>query len=702
MKNFLRILYIIIFMFAAIFVCFHPAKTETNLLRAVFTDNSADETLVKLSGRYSSRVNVLVESDSPEKSSEIAAEFLSKVDENDFSFEDFDSDTILELYKKYYKNLLSQKTAQNLHNGNYDETAAEALDRLYDPFAMMILPLNKDPYLLFEDFVKSLGNAGMDTGIFNDKYYNILSFEVNRDAALSPKLLNKNIKKLVRLQSKLSKDNTKIYLTGTPIHSYYASSKSIIEINIICILSLLFIVGLCRFYFRNVKLLVPIAASLLWGSLCGYLLTSLIFPSIHILTFVFSTTLIGICIDYSLHYFIEKDLSKIMKSLTVSMLTTVCAFLLLIFSGVEILKQISVFTVAGLVNVYLLIVLFYPMLKFDCSPREVNFSLNKNLKKILALVIISVSVCGLFFVKFNDDIKDMYVPSKRLLEAEKLYTDVTGGVKKITFAVVEGENIEDVIRKEENLAQKLEGVNYQALSKFIPSIETQKENFLLRQKLYQNSLRNYGSFLSGDDIETLLAEDVPEEFLTFNKNSAFADFMIDENTSVIVLYDFDSPEIITENGAKYVDVRKDISDGMSSCRKNCMKMILPVFVVLFLFLSIMYKWRTALKIIAPSAVAAIFSIAVAAIFGQDINLFHILAIFLIIGFGLDYSIFRAGGLKHSCDAVLLSCMTSVFSFMLLAFTGFKLISSIGFVLAFGLSVSYLMSLMFDYCSGEDQ
>lgn len=687
-------------MFAAIFVCFHHAKTETNILRAVFTANSADETLVKLSGRYSSIVNVLVESDSPEKSSEIAAEFLSNVDENDFSFEEFDSDAILEIYKKYNKNLLASKTAQNLRNENYDETAAEALDRLYDPFAMMILPLNEDPYLLLEDFIKSLGNAGMDTVIFNDKCYNVLSFEVKRDVALSPKLLNKNIKKLVRLQSRLSKDNVKIYLTGTPIHSYYASSESIVEINVICILSLLFIIGLCRYYFRNIKLLVPIAASLAWGILCGYIFASLVFRSINVLTFVFSTTLIGICIDYSLHYFIEKDLSKIMKSLTVSMLTTVCAFLLLIFSGVEILKQISVFTVAGLVNVYLLIVLFYPLIKYDCNPREVNFSLNKNLKNIFALIVISVSICGLFFVNFNDDIKNMYVPSKKLLEAEKLYSDATGGVKKITFAVVEGKNIEDLIRKEENLTQKLEGVNYQALSKFIPSIETQKENFLLRQKLYENSLRNYGSFLGDVDIENLLAEEVPDKFLTYDKNSPFSGFIIGENTSVIVLYDFDKPEIITENGAKYVDVRSDISDGMRSCRKNCMKMLLPIFAVLFLFLSIIYKWKTALKIIAPSAIAAIFSIAVSAIFGQEINLFHILAIFLIIGFGLDYSIFRASGLKHSCDAVLLSCMTSVFSFMLLAFTSFKLISSIGFVLTFGLTVSYLASLMFNYGSED--
>ena len=125
-------------------------------------------------------------------------------------------------------------------------------------------------------------------------------------------------------------------------------------------------------------------------------------------------------------------------------------------------------------------------------------------------------------------------------------------------------------------------------------------------------------------------------------------------------------------------------------------MLLPVFAILFLLLSIIYNPKTAAKILAPSILAGTFAIGLLSITGQQINLFHILAIFLIIGFGLDYSVFRAGGEKHSADAVLLSCATSVFSFLLLAFTSFKLISSLGFILSVGLTVSYISSLAFDY------
>lgn len=125
-------------------------------------------------------------------------------------------------------------------------------------------------------------------------------------------------------------------------------------------------------------------------------------------------------------------------------------------------------------------------------------------------------------------------------------------------------------------------------------------------------------------------------------------------------------------------------------------MLAPVFILLFLLLSSIYTPRTAGKILTPSILASAFSIGLLSITGQPVNLFHILAIFLIIGFGLDYSVFRAGGVKYSSDAVLLSCATSVFSFLLLAFTSFKLISSLGFILSAGLTVSYITSLLFSY------
>src|SRR5699024_7731103 len=115
---------------------------------------------------------------------------------------------------------------------------------------------------------------------------------------------------------------------------------------------------LFKFYFKNIKILIPVILSILFGFLFGFSISTLIFKKLHILTFVFSTTLIGIRLDYSLHSFLVGDEKNFIKNLTVSMLTTVFAFLILLFSNMEILKQIAVFTSFGLIGVYLFVVVF--------------------------------------------------------------------------------------------------------------------------------------------------------------------------------------------------------------------------------------------------------------------------------------------------------------------------------------------------------
>ena len=701
-KNLFRVLFVLFFLIAGVFVIIHPAKTETNILNAVFSNDSGDKTIVKLSGRYSSKINVIAESDDADKSSQAIEKFYEMTNKSVFKQKELNVNKMLDNYKKYQYNLLSSKNIKRLENNYYEAVTAESLENLYNPLGIMLLPLDDDPFMLFTDYIKSLSSGTGDYSSinYNDKYYSIITIEINPDLALSPTKINGEIKKLTQQQNKLSVDGVKIYLTGTPIHSYYASSRSMLEINLICILSVIFLLGLFKYYFSDLRLLIPTLTSIGLGMLLGYIVCTLIFPSIHVLTFVFLTTLIGICIDYSLHYFIEKDLSKIFKSLTVSMLTTVSAFAVLLFSGVELLKQIAVFTMTGLFSVYLMVVLFYPLLKIDTKQRTIGFSLSEKTKKILLYSVAAVAFCGLFFIQFNDDIKDMYVPSKKLAGAEKLYKEVTDNNSKITFAIVRGNNLQDILEKEEALIKEVNFTKIQALSKYLPSHKQQAKNRELRKNLYNHSLKNYATFLSSEQVNKLLKEEYPADYLDMDKNSIFSEFLIDKNTSLVMLYDIKDPQVIIDNGYEYIDVQQSISDRIKNCRINCLVMLLPVFVILFILLSVIYKPKNTLKILTPSILATTFSIGVLSIFNVEINLFHVLAIFLIIGFGLDYSVFKAGGIKGSKDAVLLSCLTTVFSFLLLALTNFKLISSLGLILSIGLSVSYLTSLIFEYENKE--
>lgn len=704
MKKFLRILYIGLFLLLAFFALKNPAITETNILRTVVPQKQSN--LLDLSNMYSAKINVLIEGEEPEEVSDTADKFEELALKNNLKSISVDGNKILEIYKTSRGGLLSKNTAELLEKNDYKKVKENTIEMIYNPLGFSLLEPEEDPFLLFTDYIVNLGdNINPDSIInHNDKYYRILNYEFDKNIALSPSLLNKQVKKIIQLQKSLSENGVEVYLTGTPVHSYYASSRSMVEINIIGIISALFVLFLCLNYFKKPTVLLPIATSIILGALAGYFVTALMFPAIHVLTFVFSTTLIGISVDYSLHYYVCKTedksgddvIKEIFKSLSVSLLTTISAFLVLYFSHTELLRQIAVFTITGLITVYLFVVLFYPLIskKIDLNNTNPgvrwNFNFAPRIAKNILIVMAIVALSGMFFVRTNDDIRSMYKPSEKLSNAEKIFADVAGINPKTSFVVVEGKNLQEVLEKEEQVAKLLGDTKYQAISKYIPSIKTQEKNRALMQRLYETEISPYTTALKA-------SSKVPAgDYLEFDKETFpfLENFFLGANKSLMILYDFNNPDVIKQvGGAEFYNVREDISNLVKECRINCAKLLIPVFLLLYALLAVIYKPKNAARIILPSLCACIFTTGLLGLLHIGLNLFHVIAMFLIIGFSLDYSIFRFNGEKLVKDAVFMSCMTSAFSFFLLSLTGFKLISSLGFVLTTGLLSSYILSLL---------
>ena len=690
--NLFRIIFVLILITIAAFAILNPKKVETNLLRAFFANGAQDEVLVNLSGKYSSSINVLFESENLELLEKTKEDFEQKISPESFKIENFDYRNTLDFYKKHKSVLLSDTDYKLIKSGDYEKVSQKALNNLYDPFGFAILPVEEDPFMLLTDFLTGIGGtAGAQTSL-KGKYYEILKLKADDNLALSPSLMNKEVKKLVELQKYYTNRELNVYLTGAPVHAYYASESSMNEINLICIISTIFVGLLVFFYFRSLKILLPVLTGLAAGMGTGYCVTSLLFDSIHILTFVFSTTLIGICVDYSLHYLMESDIKKIIKSLTVSMLSTVCALLMLAISGIEILKQMAVFTSAGLITVYFIVVLFYELL----PPQKSRHIFNFKFSKIILAAVFLVIAAGLYKISFSDDIRDMYRPSKDMIYAERLYSQVANRDFDTSFIVVEGENLEKILEKEEETAKRLSSNNfsYYSLSKFIPSQSRQSANQALIKNLYDNKISAFSDYLTAAEINKLKVFEHPftaEEGL--QNIYAAQDFLIDKNHSIMIVYDFQSPEILKEiSNIRCINLPLDISKRIKEVRLVCLWILAPIFLGLYIILGCIFSFKNAHKIILPSVLASLFAIGAVSLSG-DVNLFHVLAIFLITGFGLDYSVFRFNGSKNSNDAVFISCLTTVVSFSLLALTSFKLISSLGFVLAVGLLSSYILSIV---------
>jgi predicted exporter len=100
-------------------------------------------------------------------------------------------------------------------------------------------------------------------------------------------------------------------------------------------------------------MLVPVAT----GALAGIAAVSLGFGGVHGVTLGFGATLIGEAVDYAMYVFTNTEegstprqtLARIWPTLRLGMLTSVCGFAALLFSGFPGLAQLGLFSIAGLV-----------------------------------------------------------------------------------------------------------------------------------------------------------------------------------------------------------------------------------------------------------------------------------------------------------------------------------------------------------------
>ena len=98
--------------------------------------------------------------------------------------------------------------------------------------------------------------------------------------------------------------------------------------------------------------LLPVAS----GALAGVAAVSLGFGSVHGITLGFGATLIGEAVDYAIYLFTQiapgttprSTLARIWPTLRLGLMTSVCGFAVMLFSGFPGLAQLGLFSIAGL------------------------------------------------------------------------------------------------------------------------------------------------------------------------------------------------------------------------------------------------------------------------------------------------------------------------------------------------------------------
>ena len=135
--------------------------------------------------------------------------------------------------------------------------------------------------------------------------------------------------------------------------------------------------------------------------------------------------------------------------------------------------------------------------------------------------------------------------------------------------------------------------------------------------------------------------------------------------------------------------RDYLSQKLNDFAKEAYACLAASSVILLVMLFLFYGKKVWLYL-APCVLAILCVLGVLALTNTSVNFFHILSFFIVLGVGMDYTIFNMSGFTNK--AVLFSFLSSFVGLGLLSFASFELIASMGLVLGLGLLLAFVFSL----------
>ena len=148
----------------------------------------------------------------------------------------------------------------------------------------------------------------------------------------------------------------RVRMTGPGVFSVQSRDSIRDDAWRLSLIATLLVASMLLWLYRSPRVLVLGLLPVMSGALAGVAAVSLGFGSVHGITLAFGVTLIGEGVDYAIYLFtqIEQNstpqstLQRIWPTLRLGVLTSICGFSAMLFSGFTGLAQIGLFSIAGL------------------------------------------------------------------------------------------------------------------------------------------------------------------------------------------------------------------------------------------------------------------------------------------------------------------------------------------------------------------
>jgi predicted exporter len=517
-----------------------------------------------LSARSVRNISVLVGHENFDVARSVAVA-LDSLFKSDSSFEEtrlFVNEKTMNETREFFFNhryILQGRTIREmLAKGDFESLKNRALQKIYGSFSTANLNhLDEDPFLLgdaaFENFVQ---NSPMSLSRFTLRDSVLCATDSNATYVMWNAVLSENVSSMTsdghvvaRLNHvldslKLAQPKLLVAKSGVPFHSFESSDRAKSEIAWISGVSIVLILLLLLYVFRSTIPIVATLSTIAIAIFTALAFTWFVFGNIHVFTFVFGTSVIGLSIDYAVHFFVHKKAgvrnvrSSIIKGLLLGFLTTELSYIALTFAEFSLLRQMAVFSIVGLLSAFLTITLLFHAVFENAgeSARNSGFD-SDNLKnaaksepknlltqfpkaildvyaklpkwgvRLMFALFILALFPGLKQLYVHTDIGNFYTMNDEIKASEVLTSKLNNLGVSPTYFIVEGKDENDVLEMEEQLSERLANAenngllkSYLALSNIIPSEKNRIEHYVAFWKLFFKKWSLLNSLLENSSV----------------------------------------------------------------------------------------------------------------------------------------------------------------------------------------------------------
>lgn len=540
---------------------------------------------------------------------------------------------------------------------------------------------------------------------------------------------------------------SRIELSGPGAFSVKIGNRTASEASTIGLFDTLGMILLLWVAYRSWKMPILGFLPLASAGLAGLAAVVIGFDGVHGITIAFGFTLIGVVQDYPIHFFSHErpgrspwdNVRALWPTLGTGVIATCIAYLTFLFSGVEGLKQLSVFTITALATAALATRYLLPAL-VDPATRDLADSsrlawlwrhtqrLPRPRGSLLVLAAVALAVViwapGPFWQ--NDLSRLTPVDPQDLARDAELRSEL--GAPDVRYVIsMQGTDAQTVLAASERLRPALDALvtngaleRYDMAARYLPSAELQRTR---QQQLPDESMLR--AALADAVTDTPFRSDAFEPFIADMARARSApalqpkdlqgtplatavDGLLlqgkEHSTAVISLSGLHDVAAVAasarSHGAELLDLKYASESLVADYRGRVLSALLVAVLLLSLTVwATLRSPRRTVRVLLPMALTTVLVLAVLRGAGVELNLFHLIGLILAAGLGLDYGLFfeHAGDSQadqlRTLHGLLVCSVMTLLVFSLLGLSSIPVLRAIGTTVALGVICNFILALL---------